>query len=85
MGRILGLGEPQVPNAAAKGSGGGCDEARGHKRLSPEKPRTLENGHTRVGSPLRTSELTPHVERGALWPRAARPMNLTSFTRASKE
>lgn len=52
----------------------------GHKGLAQRSSRTLESGHTRAGSPLRTSELIPCVERGASWPGTAKPVNLTSFT-----
>ena len=30
---------------------GGCDEGHGHKDLAQRNPRTLDSGHTRVGSP----------------------------------
>lgn len=60
---------------------GTCDEGRDHKGLAQRNLTTCKNGLTRVGSPLRTFELTPCVEKGASWPRTAEPMNLMSFTR----
>lgn len=85
--RASGAQHNWVPSiTAGRGWGwGACDVGRDNKGLAQRNPRTCKNVLSRAGSPLRTSKLTPCVERGASWPRTAEPMNLMSFTRCFQE
>ena len=72
-GGIPGGGEPQVANTTVKENGRGLWWGPWSQGLGPEKPQDTVVEVAAGWSPLRTSEQTPHVERGAFWPRAAQP------------